>query len=85
MVGEFDGSRVPSADAEEVEDSVPPAFGSPDADFRGSGSRVQAPSPRIIPLNKTAGIRSRPVKTRMRLGLQQLRKAPELGRLWSER
>jgi RNA polymerase sigma-70 factor (ECF subfamily) len=25
------------------------------------------------------------VKTRMRLGLQQLRKAPELGRLWSER
>jgi len=25
------------------------------------------------------------VKTRMRLGLQQLRKAPELGRLWSDR
>jgi DNA-directed RNA polymerase specialized sigma24 family protein len=25
------------------------------------------------------------VKTRMRLGLQQLRKAPELARLWSER
>ena len=25
------------------------------------------------------------VKTRMRLGLQQLRKAPDLSRLWSER
>jgi RNA polymerase sigma-70 factor, ECF subfamily len=25
------------------------------------------------------------IKTRMRLGLQQLRKAPELARLWSER
>jgi DNA-directed RNA polymerase specialized sigma24 family protein len=25
------------------------------------------------------------VKTRMRLGLQQLRKVPELSRLWSER
>jgi RNA polymerase sigma-70 factor (ECF subfamily) len=25
------------------------------------------------------------VKTRMRLGLQQLRKAPDLGRLWSDR
>jgi DNA-directed RNA polymerase specialized sigma24 family protein len=25
------------------------------------------------------------IKTRMRLGLQQLRKTPELSRLWSER
>src|SRR5207302_10202488 len=38
-----------------------------------------------VEISQRLGLPLGTIKTRMRLGLQQLRRAPELSRLWSER